>query len=197
MSSDANGHRVTRRTGVVLTAPPSARFSKRTVLDEASRRTTSEPALGVSFTAQDALVGRHLVEVHDQHRREFRPGATRKETPADGRGPQDGVNHATQLSTVTRLTTVVELRRFELLTPSMRTRCATNCATAPVQPARERAVDKVSSPTALPQPARRSASPATSRPSPWYRPVRSMVSMLCSSMSSSSMRTTVWSVRPA
>jgi hypothetical protein len=30
-----------------------------------------------------------------------------------------------------REATMVELRRFELLTPSMRTRCATSCATAP------------------------------------------------------------------
>jgi len=49
MSSD-NGHGTTRRNGVVAIAPPSARFSKRTVLDEASRPTTSEPAPGVSFT---------------------------------------------------------------------------------------------------------------------------------------------------
>jgi hypothetical protein len=72
MSSDANGHWVTRRTAIVPTAPPSAWFSKRTVLDEASRPTTSEPAPGVSFTAQGALVGRHLVEVHEHYRGELR-----------------------------------------------------------------------------------------------------------------------------
>jgi hypothetical protein len=72
MSSDANGHWVTRRTAIVPTAPPSAWFSKRTVLDEASRPTTSEPAPGVSFTPQGALVGRHLVEVHEHYRGELR-----------------------------------------------------------------------------------------------------------------------------
>jgi iron-sulfur cluster repair protein YtfE (RIC family) len=72
MSSDVNGDWVTRRTGITPTAPPSARFSNRIVLDEASRPTTSEPAPGVSFTAQGALVGGHLVEVHEHYRGELR-----------------------------------------------------------------------------------------------------------------------------
>lgn len=93
MSSDANDHWVTRRTGILPTAQPSARFSKRTVLDEATRPTTSEPAPDVSFTAQGTLVGRHLVEVHEHYRGELRElrgllervtqGAT---TPAQARG---------------------------------------------------------------------------------------------------------------
>jgi hypothetical protein len=72
MSMDTNGHWATRRTGIVPSAPPSARFSKRTVLDEASRPTAPEPAPGVSFTARGILVGRHLVEVHEQYRGELR-----------------------------------------------------------------------------------------------------------------------------
>jgi hypothetical protein len=72
MSSDTDDHWVTRRTSIVPTAPPPARFSKRTVLDEASRPTTSEPAPEVSFTAQGARIGRHLVEVHEHYRGELR-----------------------------------------------------------------------------------------------------------------------------
>jgi hypothetical protein len=71
MSNDANAHWVTRRTGIVATAPPSARFSKRTVLDEASRPTTSEPPPEVSFTARGTLVGGHLVDVHEHYRGEL------------------------------------------------------------------------------------------------------------------------------
>src|ERR1700744_1369439 len=72
MGSDPNGHWVTRRTGIVPTARPPARFGKRTVLDEASRPTTSEPAPGGSFTTRGTRVGRQLVEVHDHYRRELR-----------------------------------------------------------------------------------------------------------------------------
>lgn len=72
MSSDAHGHWVTRRTGIVPTAPPADRLSERTVLDEASRPTTSEPAPEVSFTAHGTLVGRHLVDVHEHYRGELR-----------------------------------------------------------------------------------------------------------------------------
>ena len=72
MSADTNRHWSTRRTGIVPTAPPSARFSKRTVLDEASRPTAPEPAPEVSFTARGIAVGRHLVDVHDHYRGELR-----------------------------------------------------------------------------------------------------------------------------
>jgi hypothetical protein len=41
------------------------------------------------------------------------------------------MNHATHKSTITRLTTLVELRGFEPLASSLRTKRATNCATAP------------------------------------------------------------------
>ncbi|MEO6886071.1 MAG: hemerythrin domain-containing protein [Jatrophihabitantaceae bacterium] len=71
-TKDTNGHWVTRRTGIVPSAPPSTRFSKRTVLDEAGRPTTPEPAAEVTFTAHGILVGRHLVEVHDHYRGELR-----------------------------------------------------------------------------------------------------------------------------
>jgi hypothetical protein len=72
MSADKNSHWSTRRTGIVPTAPPSARFSKRTVLDEASRPTAPEPAPEVSFTARVIAVGRHLVDAHDHYRGELR-----------------------------------------------------------------------------------------------------------------------------
>jgi len=72
MSADTNRHWSTRRTRIVPTAPPSARFSKRTVLDEASRPTAPEPAPEVSFTAPGIAVGRHLVDVHDHYRGELR-----------------------------------------------------------------------------------------------------------------------------
>jgi iron-sulfur cluster repair protein YtfE (RIC family) len=71
MSSVADDRWVSRRTAVVPTAPPSVRFSKRTVLDEASRPTTSEPAPEVSYTMQGTLVGRHLVDVHEHYRGEL------------------------------------------------------------------------------------------------------------------------------
>jgi hypothetical protein len=51
---------------------PSARLSKRTMLDEASRPTTPEPAPEVSFTPHGILVGRHLVDVHEHYRGELR-----------------------------------------------------------------------------------------------------------------------------
>lgn len=62
---------VTRRTGVIPTAPPSSRFSNRTVLDEATRPTAPEPAPEVSFTAHGSRVGHHLVDVHDHYRGEL------------------------------------------------------------------------------------------------------------------------------
>jgi hypothetical protein len=72
MSTDTNGHWVGRRTGIVPSAPPSDRFSNRTVLDEASRPTAPEPAPEVSFTGSGILAGRHLLEVHEKYRRELR-----------------------------------------------------------------------------------------------------------------------------
>jgi hypothetical protein len=72
MSADTNRHWSTRRTRIVPTAPPSVRFSRRTVLDEASRPTAPEPAPEVSFTARGIAVGRHLVDVHDHYRGELR-----------------------------------------------------------------------------------------------------------------------------
>lgn len=72
MSVDTKFHWSTRRTGIVPTPPPSVRFNKRTVLDEASRPTAPEPAPEVSFTARGIAVSRHLVEVHDHYRGELR-----------------------------------------------------------------------------------------------------------------------------
>ena len=72
MNVDTNDHWVARRTGIVPSAPPAARFGKRTVLDEASRPTAPEPGPEVSFTATGILVGRHLVEVHEHYRAELR-----------------------------------------------------------------------------------------------------------------------------
>lgn len=59
-------------------------------------------------------------------------GATTKKSPADGRAlPLDVFYVATQMSPMSRLITMVDLRGFEPLTSSMRTRRATNCATGP------------------------------------------------------------------
>jgi len=68
---DVNDHWTARRTGIVPTAPPSVRFAKRAVLDEASRPTAPEPAPEVSFTARGLALGGHLVAVHDIYRGEL------------------------------------------------------------------------------------------------------------------------------
>lgn len=69
---NTNGHWVTRRTGIVPTAPASIRRSARSVLDEASRPSAPEPAPEASFTARGIAVGRHLVDVHNHYRGELR-----------------------------------------------------------------------------------------------------------------------------
>jgi hypothetical protein len=59
----------TRRTGVVPTAPPTTRYSAKSVLHEETRPTAPEPEPGVRF---DRHEGRHLVDVHNHYRREVK-----------------------------------------------------------------------------------------------------------------------------
>jgi hypothetical protein len=61
---------VARRTGITPTAP-AGRRSAETVLDEATRPTTSEPGPEVTFDALGLAAGRHLVQVHDMFRGEL------------------------------------------------------------------------------------------------------------------------------
>lgn len=60
-----------RRTGIAPTAAPTTRHSDRTVLDEATRPSSAEPAPEVAFSRRGLAVGRHLVEVHDHYRQEM------------------------------------------------------------------------------------------------------------------------------
>ena len=66
-----SGPWLTRRTGLVPTAPPPARLSGRSVLDEDSRPTAPEPDTAVSFTRRGLAVGQHLIDVHDRYRAEL------------------------------------------------------------------------------------------------------------------------------
>ncbi|GAB3986812.1 hemerythrin domain-containing protein [Plantactinospora veratri] len=63
---------LTRRTGVLPTAPPTERLSPKSVLDEATRPAAPEPPPEVTFTHQGRYAGRHLVDVHDHYRAELR-----------------------------------------------------------------------------------------------------------------------------
>ncbi|MEN3612679.1 hemerythrin domain-containing protein [Plantactinospora sp. ZYX-F-223] len=63
---------LTRRTGVLPTAPPTERLSPKSVLDETTRPTAPEPPPEVTFTHQGRYAGRHLVDVHDHYRAELR-----------------------------------------------------------------------------------------------------------------------------
>ncbi|HYZ57636.1 MAG TPA: VOC family protein [Streptosporangiaceae bacterium] len=66
-----SGHWLTRRTGLVPTAPPPARLSERSVLDEAIRPSAPEPGPEVTFTCRGLAAGQHLIDVHDHYRAEL------------------------------------------------------------------------------------------------------------------------------
>lgn len=66
-----SGHWLTRRTGLVPTAPPRARLSKRSSLDEVTRPSAPEPGSEVAFTRRGLAAGQHLIDVHDQYRAEL------------------------------------------------------------------------------------------------------------------------------
>lgn len=66
-----SGHWLTRRTGLTPTAPPPARLSGLSVLDEATRPTAPEPDPAVSFTDRGLGAGQHLIDVHDRYRAEL------------------------------------------------------------------------------------------------------------------------------
>jgi hypothetical protein len=66
-----SGHWLTRRTGLVPTAPPRDRLSKRSTLDEATRPSAPEPGPEVTFTRRGLAAGQHLIDVHDQYRAEL------------------------------------------------------------------------------------------------------------------------------
>jgi hypothetical protein len=66
-----SGHWLTRRTGLVPTAPPRDRLSKRSVLDEAIRPSVPEPGPEVTFTRRGLAAGQHLIDVHDRYRAEL------------------------------------------------------------------------------------------------------------------------------
>jgi hypothetical protein len=58
-----SGHWLTRRTGLVPTAPPAARLSKQSVLQEATRPAAPEPDPDVTFTRRGLAVGQHLIDL--------------------------------------------------------------------------------------------------------------------------------------
>lgn len=66
-----SGPWLTRRTGLVPTAPPDARLSTRWVLDEGTRPSAPEPAGDVMFSRRGRAVGQHLIDVHNQYRAEL------------------------------------------------------------------------------------------------------------------------------
>ena len=65
------GHWLTRRTGLVPTAPPPSRLSRRSVLDEATRPSAPEPGPEVTVSRRGLAAGQHLIDVHDQYRAEL------------------------------------------------------------------------------------------------------------------------------
>ena len=66
-----SGHWLTRRTGLVPTAPPRDRLSERSVIDEATRPSAPEPGREVTFTRRGLAAGQHLIDVHDRYRAEL------------------------------------------------------------------------------------------------------------------------------
>ena len=66
-----SGHWLTRRTGLVPTAPPRDQLSKRSVLDEGTRPMAPEPGPEVTFTRRGLAAGQHLIDVHDRYRAEL------------------------------------------------------------------------------------------------------------------------------
>lgn len=66
-----SGPWLTRRTGLVPTAPPPARLSARSVLDEDTRPSAPEPDADVTFSRRGLAVGQHLIDVHNHYRAEL------------------------------------------------------------------------------------------------------------------------------
>jgi hypothetical protein len=66
-----SGHWLTRRTGLVTTAPPVTRRSTRSVLDEDTRPSAPEPGADVTFSRRGLSAGQHLIDVHDHYRAEL------------------------------------------------------------------------------------------------------------------------------
>jgi hypothetical protein len=66
-----SGHWLTRRTGLVATAPPATRLSPRSVLDEDTRPSAPEPDTDVTFSRRGLAAGQHLLDVHDHYRAEL------------------------------------------------------------------------------------------------------------------------------
>ncbi len=66
-----SAHWLTRRTGLVATAPPATRLTKRSVLDEDTRPSAPEPDEDVTFSGRGLAVGQHLIDVHDHYRAEL------------------------------------------------------------------------------------------------------------------------------
>jgi Hemerythrin HHE cation binding domain len=62
---------LTRRTGLVATAPPAGRLSRRSVLNEDTRPSAPEPAGDVTFSRRGLAVGQHLIDVHNHYRAEL------------------------------------------------------------------------------------------------------------------------------
>lgn len=66
-----SGHWLTRRTGLVATAPPATRLSTQSVLDEDTRPSAPEPGADVTFSRRGLAAGQHLIDVHDRYRAEL------------------------------------------------------------------------------------------------------------------------------
>ena len=66
-----SGSWLTRRTGLVTTAPPATRLSTRSVLDEDTRPSAPEPGADVTFSRRGLSAGQHLIDVHDHYRAEL------------------------------------------------------------------------------------------------------------------------------
>jgi hypothetical protein len=66
-----SGHWLTRRAGLVTTAPPATRLSARSVLAEDTRPSAPEPSADVTFGRPGLAVGQHLIDVHDHYRAEL------------------------------------------------------------------------------------------------------------------------------
>ena len=66
-----SGQWLTRRTGLVTTAPPATRRSTRSVLDEDTRPSAPEPGPDVTFSRRGLSAGQHLIDVHDHYRAEL------------------------------------------------------------------------------------------------------------------------------
>jgi hypothetical protein len=61
-------HWLTRRTGLVATAPPATQLSTRSVLDTGTRPSAPEPDADVIFSRPGLATGQHLIDVHDRRR---------------------------------------------------------------------------------------------------------------------------------